>query len=100
MSTIRDIARMAGVSVSTASLALNGDPRVRPETRERVVDSATSLDYHPLRAARSLSSGRTWAIQLLNPGIDGSLSSGFFARFVRGMHDAARDHGYSVTLSV
>jgi DNA-binding LacI/PurR family transcriptional regulator len=100
VSTIRDIARMAGVSVSTASLALNGDPRVRPQTRSRVEEAAATLDYHPLRAARSLSSGRTWSLHLLNPGLDLSMSSGFFTRFVRGIHDAARDRGYGVALSV
>lgn len=100
MSTIRDIARQAGVAVSTASLALNGDARVRSETRQRVLDAAEALNYHPLRAARSLSSGRTYALQLLNPIGEGALSSGFFTRFLRGIHDTAREAGYSVALSV
>lgn len=100
MATIRDIARYAGVSVSTASLALNGDKRVRPATRERIVDAATSLDYHPMRAARSLSSGRTYSLQILNPVSDTELSSGFFTRFARGVHDLAREHRYSVALSI
>ncbi len=100
MSTIRDIARQAGVAVSTASLALNGNARVRPVTRQRVLDAAEALNYHPLRAAKSLSSGRTCALQLLNPVGDGALSSGFFTRFLRGIHDTAREAGYSVALSV
>jgi len=99
VSTIRDIARSAGVSVSTASLALNNDPRVRVATRERVLAAATALDYHPSLAARSLSRGRTWSVQLLYPGT-GTMSSGFFTRFVGGLHDGAHARGSSLTLSV
>jgi len=99
VTTIRDIARTAGVSVSTASLALNGDVRVRAHTRERVLAAARELDYHPSLAARSLSHGRTWSVQLLYPGA-GSMSSGFFTRFVGGLHDGAHARGSSLTLSV
>jgi DNA-binding LacI/PurR family transcriptional regulator len=99
VSTIRDIARSAGVSVSTASLALNGDARVRAETRARVLAAASALDYHPTLAARSLSHGRTWSVHLLYPG-EGTMSTGFFSRFVRGLHDGARDRGASLALSV
>lgn len=99
MTTIRDIARRAAVSVSTASLALNGDARVRPATRERVLAAAAALDYHPSRTARSLSRGRTWSVQLLYPG-GSAMSSGFFTRFVRGLHDGARLRGTSLALAV
>jgi DNA-binding LacI/PurR family transcriptional regulator len=99
VSTIRDIARLAGVSVSTASLALNDDRRVRVETRQRVLDAAITLDYHPMRAARSLSSGRTWSIHLVNPALETNMSSGFFTRFLRGIHDVARDGTYTLTLT-
>lgn len=100
MSTIRDIARRAGVSVSTASLALNGDDRVRNETRQRVLDAAHALDYHPMRAARSLSSGRTWSLHLLDPALGATLSSGFFTRFLRGLHDGAQAGGFTLTVTV
>ncbi len=98
MTTIRDIARAAGVSVSTASLAVNGDPRVRPATRAKIEAVAASLDYHPSHVARSLSQGRTWSIQLLNP-IEKTMSSGFFTRFVAGLHDGANLHATGVTLA-
>ncbi len=100
MSTIREIAKAAGVSVSTASLALNGDRRVRPETRERILKVAQELNYHPMRAARSLSSGRTWTLYLLNPLVGTDLSAGFFTRFSTGVHDWAAERGYSVGLSL
>jgi len=100
VSTIRDIARRAGVAVSTASLALNDDRRVRPETRQRVLEAAEALDYHPMRAARSLSHGVTWSLHLLDPERSGALSGGFFTRLVRGIHDTARERGYSFALSI
>lgn len=100
MSTIREIAKQAGVSVSTASLALNGDSRVRTETRARILKVARELNYHPLRAARSLSSGRTWTLYLLNPLVASDLSAGFFTRFATGVHHFAEERGYSVGLSL
>lgn len=98
--TIRDIARKAGVSVSTASLALNGDERVRPRTRQRVLDAAQALDYHPSRAARSLSHGRTYVLHLLNPLVETDLSSSFFTRFAGGVHDEAHRRRYTVALTL
>lgn len=100
MTTIRDIARRAGVSVSTASLALNGDGRVRPLTKQRVLEAAARLNYHPSRAARSLSSGRTYSLHLFNPMGDSGLSSSFFTRFARGVHEVVHAHSYTLALSV
>ena len=45
--SIRDVARQAGVSHTTASLALRGDPRIPAGTRRRVVLAARQLDYRP-----------------------------------------------------
>lgn len=100
MITIRDIAKCAEVSVSTASLALNGDSRVKPSTRQRIIDIAAALNYHPSRAAKSLSKGRTYNLHLLNPLVDGGLSSSFFTRFVKGIHEIVYQHNYSLVLSV
>lgn len=60
--SIRDVAREAGVSVTTVSHALNGKGRLNPETRERVREVADRLGYRPNPAARSLVSGRTGLI--------------------------------------
>ena len=60
--SIRDVAREAGVSVTTVSHALNGKGRLHPETRRRVRDVADRLGYRPNPAARSLVSGRTGLI--------------------------------------
>jgi DNA-binding LacI/PurR family transcriptional regulator len=56
---IRDVARIAGVSVATASLALNGRPGVADETRRRIVAVAEQLGYHANPQAQALRRGRT-----------------------------------------
>jgi LacI family transcriptional regulator len=63
--TIRAVARTAGVSVSTASKALNGKGRMRPATRERIAQVARDLGYRPNRNATSLTNGRTYTVGLL-----------------------------------
>lgn len=100
MATIRDIAKRADVSVSTASLALNGDARVTPVTRQRVLEAARMLNYHPSRAARGLSKGRTYSLHLFNPIGNDGLSSSFFTRFAKGVHDVVHSQNYSLALTV
>jgi DNA-binding LacI/PurR family transcriptional regulator len=60
--TIRDVARLAGVSVATASRALNGKDVVSPETRDRILGVMQQLAFSPSPAARRLSLGRTLTI--------------------------------------
>ncbi len=60
--TIRELARVSGVSVGTVSRALNGYTDVRPETRERIMRLAQELDYTPAAAARSLVTQRSHVI--------------------------------------
>ena len=60
--TIRDVARHAGVSVATASRALNGMDIVNPQTRDRVLAVMSELGFTPSPAARRLSLGRTLTI--------------------------------------
>ena len=52
-STIRDVAKKAGVAVSTASLVINDRPNVNPETKERVLQAVRELNFHPRRNARA-----------------------------------------------
>ena len=60
--TIRDVARHAGVSVATASRALNGMDIVNPQTRDRILTVMSELGFSPSPAARRLSLGRTLTI--------------------------------------
>jgi LacI family transcriptional regulator len=60
--TIRQLARLSGVSIGTVSRALNGYADVRPETRERIMRLARELDYTPSASARSLVTQRSHVI--------------------------------------
>ena len=60
--TIRDVARHAGVSVATASRALNGKDVVNPQTRDRILSVMEELGFSPSPAARRLSLGRTLTV--------------------------------------
>lgn len=64
MVTIRDVAAMSGASIKTVSRVLNNEPNVRPEMRERVLQAAHKLNYHPNMAARSLAGHRSYMIGL------------------------------------
>ena len=92
--TIRDVARLAGVSTATVSRILSGVGEARPDTRARVRAAVAALDYHPSGIARSLKLGSTGAIGLivtdiLNP---------YFPELVRSIEDAARAQDLAVML--
>jgi LacI family transcriptional regulator len=93
--TIRDVARLANVSVATVSRALNGHENVAEAVRQRVLEIANSLDYSPHHAARSLSRGRTHTIGVVLP----DLPCEFFARLMCGIDAAARDRGLQLLVS-
>lgn len=65
--TIRDVAREAGVSVTTVSDSMSGKGRVDPRTRELVRRTAEQLGWQPRRAAQTLRSGRSGVIALCLP---------------------------------
>ncbi len=76
--TIADVAKRAGVSVTTVSNLLNGrSERMRASTQQRVSDAIEELGYTPNRAARQLKTGRTPIIGLIVP----SVASPFFGGF-------------------
>jgi LacI family transcriptional regulator len=72
--TIIDVAALAGVSVGTASKALNGRGTLREETRARVQNAADRLDYQPSAAARSLHTGRTYTVGMITTDTIGRFS--------------------------
>jgi len=73
-STLSDVARLAGVSIATASKALNGRSQVRAETRQRVIDAAERLSFRPNQLARGLLAGRTGTVGLLTSDLEGRFS--------------------------
>jgi LacI family transcriptional regulator len=92
--TMRDVARLARVSVATVSAVVNGKTGVRPVLVSRVQDAMKALDYHPDQVARSLKVRRTTTIGVVIP----DFASGFFMEVVRGVEDTARTAGYSILL--
>ncbi|CAM3627537.1 LacI family DNA-binding transcriptional regulator [Occultella aeris] len=97
MVTLRDVAGHAGVSVSVVSRVLNSDPsiRIRPETRQRVLESARLLRYAPNSAGRSLRRSRTHLLALVVPDV----TNATFTDLVNGVESRALDHNYSVVLA-
>jgi LacI family transcriptional regulator len=63
--TIRDVAAAAGVSIGTASKALNGQGKLRAETRERVAQAAERLGFAPNTLAQALLAGRSFTVGLI-----------------------------------
>lgn len=94
MYTIRDIARLAGVSVATVSGVLNNKPTVKPALVERVKKAMDALDYHPDQVARSLRVRRTSTIGM----VIADLTNPFFTEVIRGVEKEAQSNGYSVIL--
>ncbi len=93
--TIKDIARAAGVSHSTVSRALKGDPRISQATTERIRRLAEEMGYRPSAVAQSLVTRQTRTIGLVVTFI----SDPFIDRIVDGIEDQAAQAGYSVFLS-
>lgn len=91
----RDVARVAGVSISTVSRALSRPDEVAPETRDRVLATARGMGYQPNVAARSLITGRTGNIGLVVPDIENP----FFASVTKGVQLRARAAGYAVFIA-
>jgi LacI family transcriptional regulator len=91
MPSISDVAKLAGVSVTTVSRVINNDShRVNEETRRRVLDAIQALDYVPSLLARALANDQTRIIGV----IVGDASDPYFATIVRGISDAAREQDY------
>ncbi|QHT58375.1 LacI family transcriptional regulator [Cellulomonas sp. H30R-01] len=72
--TLADVAKLAGVSLATASKSLNGRQQVKAETRERVLSAAEQLNFSPNVLARHLLSGRSGTIGLVTHDLEGRFS--------------------------
>ncbi len=95
MATIRDVAREAGVSVASASRALNAHDNVSPDLRARVETAAAQLRYVPHSGARSLTRRTSDTIGVLLPDLFGE----YFSELIRGIDRVAHAHGKQLLLS-
>lgn len=94
MTTIRDVASKAEVSIATVSRVVNGNRPVHAEIRERVLKAVEELDYRPSLLARGLRQRTTCMIGMIIP----DNSNPFYAEVARAIEDAGFVAGYSVIL--
>ncbi|MBI3748996.1 MAG: LacI family DNA-binding transcriptional regulator [Chloroflexi bacterium] len=95
MNTIRDVARLAGVSTTTVSRVINGVEGVSEARRRRVELAVADLDYVPNAVARHLRSKRTRTIAV----VLSDITNPFFTTIARGIQDVAWPRGYAVTFA-
>jgi len=102
--TIRDVAKVAGVSVTTVSHALNGRGRIEAETIARVKEAAERLGYRASQAARNLRGGRSGRIAIINsqssPHQVSLVDLEHFVRLLSGASEFAVEHGYTPVLTL
>jgi LacI family transcriptional regulator len=97
MATIKDIAKAAGVSVTTVSRALNGYSDVNEKTREKIKQIAQELQYSPNTLARSLVMNKTKTIGLLVSGMTrGSIKDNFTYEILCGINDTTPSLDYDL----
>lgn len=93
--TIKDVAKLAGVSISTVSRVINDSKPVSPEARRKVIDAIDKLEYKPNEIARSLVTKKSNLIGVL---VD-DIGSYYVAQTVRGIEEVGRMHNYDILLS-
>jgi DNA-binding LacI/PurR family transcriptional regulator len=97
MATRAEVAKLAGVSASTVSYALNGDRSIKEETRKRVLKAVAQLNYRPNFAAGALAGGKSKTLALLSP--SGEFGIALIAlEYINGASAAARDRGYHLVI--
>lgn len=95
MSTIQDVAKLAGVSVSTVSNVLNGrESRMRPDTLAKVHEAIGALSFRPNQSARVLKTGHLPMLGLMVP----SIANPFFGALAQAVESAALQRGYGLLL--
>lgn len=92
---IRDVAKHAGVSISTVSRTINHVPSVDKTLARKVWRSIKELNYYPNTHARSLVSGRSHIFGLLVP----EITNPFFPELIQGFENVALDNGYEILIS-
>lgn len=93
--TISDVARVAGVSVTTVSRVLNGEKYVRADKKKAVMDAAAKLEYQPNVYARSLAGDRSYLVGLL---FDEAPSGEYLSGMQRGAMRRCKDAGLHVVV--
>jgi LacI family transcriptional regulator len=94
--SIKDVARLAGVSQTTVSFVINkSDASIPPETRDRVLAAVNELGYRPNIIARGLRSNRTYTIGFIS---DEIVTTPYATRIIQGAQDQAWKNGYIILM--
>ena len=94
MSTIKDVASLAGVSICTVSRALANKDYIKPETRKRVLEAAEQLQYKPNHVAQSLKTGKTNTLALMLPDI----TNMYYPIIAKHVEEYAAQRGYMILI--
>src|ERR1700733_829687 len=94
MANMKEIAKIAGVSLGTVSHVLNGSAAVREPLRKRGMDAVGAFGYQPSQLARGLRRDKTNMIGMIIPDV----TNPFFPAVVRGAEDVAFENGYRLIL--
>lgn len=92
MATIKDVAKLAGVALSTASYAMSGDSKVSAKTREKVLEAAKQLNYQKNGFAMDLKRSHTNTIALILT----DLSGPYYSELISSIQDVALSNGYDL----
>lgn len=92
MSSLREIARLAGVDISTVSRALNDSPRVKKSTKDLIKRLAAEHNYVPDQIARGLVSRRTYTVGIVIP----EFRNTFYAEIIEGLEGRLSEEGFSL----
>lgn len=96
--TLEEVGRLAGVSRNTVSLALANDPRVRPETRARVLQVVRETGYRRNSAAAALAGGLTHTLAVVEFGPPAYLSDRAYIHYLAGIEEATSSSGFDLLL--
>ncbi len=96
--SVRDIARLANVSVATVSMVLNDNPRISRATQLHVQRIIDKVGYRPNRLAQSLSSKYTQVMAIIIPALRHAFADAYFGEVISGVCDRAGKLGYKVIL--
>lgn len=94
MTTIKEVAKLAGVSTATVSRVINNNNNVNADTKKRVEDAVHRLNYHPNDVARTLYKGRSKIIALFVPDI----MNPYYPELARAVEDVTNHQGYTFVL--
>ena len=98
-STIKDVAKKAGVSIATVSFVINNSKSISAETKNRVLKAIKSLNYHPSKSAINLVSGKTGNIGFILTDDHFLRTEPFYTRIFLGTEFEARSEGYYILLT-